>query len=280
MFWRNKYNELIKIASKPRSYIGLGAITLLVGVILFAMKIDGASYISFITSSFEHSLSFGGNVLNGNLMTFIVLQTLLIQVPLLIALVTGDLVSGEAASGSLRILVAKPISRVSLLMSKFMAGYAYTFIFIVWRGFIALFFSRLMFGTGDLMVLKSDGLVIIPASDVEWRFFSGLLIAFLSMAVIATLSIALSCFTDNSIGPIVSTMAVIILFTIIGNLNVPVFDYIRPWLFTTHMASWRYCFFDPLPGSELFASVIVMLAHIAVFLIVAIVKFSKKDILS
>ena len=85
MFWKSTYNEFIKIAAKPRSYIGLAAITALVSVILFAMKVDGLAYISFITASFEQTLSFQGNVLNGNLMAFIILQTLIIQIPLLVA---------------------------------------------------------------------------------------------------------------------------------------------------------------------------------------------------
>jgi len=132
MFWKSTYNEFIKIAAKPRSYIGLAAITALVGVILFAFKVNGQAYVSFITSSFEQTLSFQGNVLNGNLIAFIVLQTLIIHIPLLVALVTGDLISGEAAMGSLRILASKPISRSQLLLSKFVAGSAYTLIIVVW----------------------------------------------------------------------------------------------------------------------------------------------------
>jgi ABC-2 type transport system permease protein len=52
MLLKNTYNELIKIAAKPRTYISFIAITVLVGIILFAMKVDGPSYISFITASF------------------------------------------------------------------------------------------------------------------------------------------------------------------------------------------------------------------------------------
>ncbi len=41
MLLKNTYNEFIKILSKPRSYLGIGALTLLVGIIIFAMKADG-----------------------------------------------------------------------------------------------------------------------------------------------------------------------------------------------------------------------------------------------
>jgi ABC-2 type transport system permease protein len=260
--------------------MGFGAITLLVGVILFAMKMDGLAFISFITASFEQTLSFEGNILNGNLIGFIILQMLVIHIPLLIALVTGDLVSGEAAMGTIRLLLTKPISRTNILMSKFVAGCCYTLIIIFWFAFMAVVVAKILFGTGDLMVLNNDGLVIIKAPDVTWRFLSAFALAFLSLATIATLSIMLSCFSENSIGPIVATMAVIILFTIINTLDVQVFDRVRPYLFTTHMAAWRSFFSDPLPKREIIQSILVLLAHIGVMLSIAIYKFNRKDILS
>ena len=64
MLLKSTRNEFIKIAAKPRSYLGIAAITVLVGVILFALKADGMSFISFVTASFEQTLSFEGNILN------------------------------------------------------------------------------------------------------------------------------------------------------------------------------------------------------------------------
>lgn len=280
MFWKSTQNELIKIAAKRRSYIGLVALTMLVGVILFAMKIDGLAYISFITTPFEQTLSLQGNVLNGNLMAYLILQMLIIHVPLLVALVTGDLVSGEAAMGTLRILATKPISRTSLILSKFLAGNIYTLVILVWLAIMALGIGRLLFGTGDLMILNSEGLVILQNHDVLWRFLSGFGIAYLSLVTIATLSITLSCFTDNSIGPIVTTMAIIILFTIVGTLDVPVFDAVRPFLFTTHMMAWRSFFEDPVQKNEIIISATVLIIHIVCLLGIALYKFNRKDILS
>ncbi|MEY3237410.1 MAG: hypothetical protein RI883_1511, partial [Bacteroidota bacterium] len=211
MLLKNTYNEFIKILSKPRSYLGIGALTLLVGIIIFAMKADGKSIISFVTSSFEQSLTFNGDVLNGNLIAFIILQMLIVHIPLLVALVTGDLISGEAAMGTIRMLASKPISRTNIVLSKFIAGAMYTLFLTLWLGFFALFVSRQIFGTGDLIVLNSDGLVILQDADILWRFGLGFCVAFLSLLTVSTLSIALSAFAENSIGPIVSTMAIIIL---------------------------------------------------------------------
>jgi ABC-2 type transport system permease protein len=280
MLLKNTYNELIKIAAKPRTYISFIAITVLVGIILFAMKVDGPSYISFITASFEQTLAFEGTIMNGHLMAFIILQMLIVQIPLLVALVTGDLVSGEAAMGSIRMLLTKPISRTQLLLSKYFAGLIYTFFILLWLGFMSVVVGKWMFGLGDLIVLNSDGLVIINGNDINWRFLGGFAVAFFALTTVATLSLLLSCFSENSIGPIVSTMSIIILFTIIGTLDVPVFDNIRPFLFTTHMAAWRSFFDDPLPIADIKQSLLVLFTHIVVFLSIALYKFNKKDILS
>lgn len=278
IFIKSIYNEVIKIALKPRSYLGIAAITVLVGVILFALKSDGMSIISFVTSSFEQTLSFEGNVLNGNLVAFIILQMLIVQIPLLIALVTGDLVSGEAAMGTIRMLLTQPISRTQLLLSKFIAGGIYTLIVIVWLGFMSVIMGKMLFGTGDLMVLNSDGLVILQEADVNWRYLGGFLVAFLALFTVSSLSICLSCFTDNSIGPIVTTMSIILLFTIIGTLDVHVFDSVRPFLLTTHMASWRSFFEDPLPIQDIKNSILILFIHNILLISISIYVFNKKDI--
>jgi ABC-2 type transport system permease protein len=280
MLLKNTYNEFIKILAKPRSYLGIGALTLLIGIILFAMKADGSSFISFVTASFEQTLSFNGNILNGNLIGFIILQMLIVHIPLLVALVTGDLISGEAAMGTVRMLATKPISRTNIVLSKFIAGAVYTLILTIWLGFLALIVAKWIFGTGDLIVLNSDGLVILKSDDVMWRYGLSFLVAYLALLTISTLSICLSAFAENSIGPIVSTMAIIILFTIIGSLDVSVFDNVKPYLFTTHMASWRSFFEDPVPWGRIQESIIILLIHNVILVSIAIFKFNKKDITS
>jgi ABC-2 type transport system permease protein len=75
-------------------------------------------------------------------------------------------------------------------------------------------------------------------------------------------------------------MSVIILFTIIGSLDVSVFDSIKPYLFTTHMVSWRSFFEDPVPWSTIRQSVIILVAHNVVLVAIAIIRFNKKDITS
>ena len=75
-------------------------------------------------------------------------------------------------------------------------------------------------------------------------------------------------------------MAVIILFTIIGTMEIPFFNKINPFLFTTHMVIWRSFFDNPLPMEQIKISVSVLCLHIVLFLGIAVWRFNRKDILS
>ncbi|MFZ1423274.1 MAG: ABC transporter permease subunit [Saprospiraceae bacterium] len=270
--------ELFKISRKPRSYIGFVAITTIVLLIEMALYVDGNNYMQFFLQQLETSFQIEGNLLTGNLVCFIILQTLIIQMPLLVALVTGDLISGEAASGTIRFLLTKPYSRTKILFSKFIAGNIYVAFLLIWLGILALGGGLLIFGDGDHLVLKSEELVILRQGDTLWRFIAAFGIAFLSLGVVAAFSLMLSCFTDNSIGPIVSSMAVIILFTIIGSLELPIFDSIKPFLFTTHMIVWRTMFDNPIDWTLVSNSLLILVFHILLFLGISWYHFKTKDI--
>ncbi|TNE58583.1 MAG: hypothetical protein EP344_09850 [Bacteroidetes bacterium] len=270
--------ESFKIATKPRSYIGFAAIFAIVVLIQLALYADGQAYLDFLIQSLNQSFQIEGMDFNGNLVGFIILQTLIIQMPLLVALVSGDAISGEIAGGTIRSLLTKPVSRSRIVWAKFIAAEGYTFLLILWLGILAWVGSLLIFGAGDLVVLKSDALVIVRDADTAWRFLSAFALAFLSLSVVVALSFLLSAFAENSIAPIIITMSIILLFTIIGTFDIPIFNTIKPFLFTTHMIIWRNLFDRPLPVEQIVQSVSILMLHIAAFLTITLVYFNKKDI--
>lgn len=270
--------EIFKIAAKPRSYIGFAAIFAIVVIIQIALYADGQAYLDFLIQSLSQSFEIEGMDFNGNLVGFIILQTLIIQMPLLVALVSGDAISGEIQGGTIRSLLTKPVSRSRIVWAKFIAAELYTLLLILWLGILAWIVSLLFFGPGDLVVLKSDSLVIVRNADTVWRFLSAFGVAFLSLSVVVALSFLLSAFAENSIAPIIITMSVILLFTIIGTFDIPVFNQIKPFLFTTHMIVWRNFFDRPLPVDQIVQSTGIMALHIVVFLGATLVYFNKKDI--
>ncbi|MEY2647856.1 MAG: hypothetical protein RL282_569 [Bacteroidota bacterium] len=284
--------ELYKIFRKPRTYIAFGAVAAIVGLIQLGFYADGDSYMQFGLQSFTDSFDIQGNIMNGYLMAYIILQLLLVHVPLLVALVAGDMISGEAAQGTLRVLLTKPIRRSTLILAKFTASGIYTIALLLWMAVWALGISMLVFGVDDMLILKSDSATQIMASDVMWRYLAAFVFAAIALLTVSALSFFLSLFAENSIGPIMATMSIIIVFTILNTLDLPIFSSLKPFLFTSHMLGWKG-FFDvtvnenneQIIGSienlrAVLYSAGILLLHIVGFLVASILIFRKKDIMS
>jgi ABC-2 type transport system permease protein len=278
--WQLTKIELFKIFKKPRTYIAFAAIAAIIFLVQLAFYIDGEKYMGFMMASVESSFSMEGNMMNGYFIFFIILQTLLVHVPLLISLVAGDMVAGEANLGTLRLLVTKPVSRTSIMLGKFWATCVYTILLLTFLAIIGLFGSMLVFGTSDFIVFKSDKLLLIDRADVLWRFFCAYGFAALSMITVASLAFLFSVFAENSIGPIIASMSVIILFTILTTMDIPFFNAIKPYLFTNHMLNWKGFFDRPVDVGEVLKSALFLLGHIAFFVSLSIYIFRRKDILS
>ena len=290
--WKLFNIEVYKIFMRPRTYIAFAAITALIVIIQIGLYVDGESYMSFLLSGLEDSFEFQGKILNGYLVCYILLQLLLVHIPLLIALIAADMISGEANMGTLRLLISKPISKTSFMMGKFLAASFYTLLLLVWIAFLAIAVSTWIFGTGDLIVLKNAYVVQIAQDDIFWRYTGAFAFALLAMLSVTALSFFLSVFAENSIGPIVATMSIIIFFTIMSTLSIPLFQHVQPYLFTTHMVNWKEFFDEKLDTSDnvikgsiqnvqqLYHSAIVLGIYIVVFVSGAILFFKQKDILS
>jgi len=278
--WRLTKIELFKIFRKPRTYIAFVAIAAIIFLVQLAFYLDGEKYMSFMMAAVDTAFSFEGNMMNGYFIFFIILQTLLVHVPLLISLVAGDAIAGEANMGTLRLLVTKPVSRTSIILGKFWSTCIYTVLLLTFMAIIGLFGSMLLFGTSDLLIFKSDKLLLLDRSDVLWRYAAAYGFAALSMITVAALAFLFSVFAENSIGPIIAAMSVIIVSTILMTMDIPFFNAIKPYLFTNHMLNWKGFFDRPVDKTEVLKSALFLVAHITGFVSLSIYIFRKKDILS
>ena len=247
-----------------------------------------------VKDSFEFERT---KAINGYFMCYIILNTLLVQLPILVALIAADSISGEANMGTLRLLITKPISRTQLILVKFAAATIFTILLLLWMAITSLFFSLLIFGADDMLIFRSKGeesqILLISQDDVMWRYLAAFAYATVALTVIAALSLFLSIFADNSIGPIIATVCIVLVCTIISNINVPIIDKnVRPFLFTSYLVGWKGFFYIattdegvPIKGSvenwpAIRNSLSILLLHIGVLLGASVFIFRKKDILS
>jgi len=150
----------------------------------------------------------------------------------------------------------------------------------------------LVFGTDDMIIMKSQVVTQVLKNDIFWRYLAAFGFASLAMITVSSLAFFLSIFAENSIGPIIACMSIVIVFTILNTLNLPIFNSIKPYLFTSHMLAWKG-FFDVKVNAEneqiigsvenmraVFTSAIVLIVHIFGFWAASVFCFQKKDIMS
>jgi ABC-2 type transport system permease protein len=292
--WKLLQIELFKIFKRPRTYISFAAIAAMILIIQLGLKFDGKSYLQLLMSGISDSFYVPYEmILNGYLVAFVILNTLLIHVPLLVALVAGDQIAGEANMGTLRLLVTRPVSRTQLMLAKFTASVIYTVMLLIWMALLALFLSMLFFGTNDMLIARNDVMEQISRNDILWRYIAAFGYAAVALSTVAALAFLLSVFAENSIGPIVSTISIVIVLTILSEMKIPLYDdTVKPYLFTSHMLAWKGFFYSKANGNgqtikgsienlpAILRSLGVLLTYIFLFVASAIFIFNKKDILS
>ncbi|MBI1937653.1 MAG: ABC transporter permease [Ignavibacteriales bacterium] len=273
------YVELQKIFKKWRTYIGIIAIGVLVPIVQAALYFTGDGYIKSLTRGFQDSFLIVGNLFNGYLVANLILNSLFIHIPFLIVLVGGDLLASEATAGTYRMLLTRPVSRFQVVTAKFLAGFIYVTALLAWLAFLSLGVSCLIFGTGELLSFRGK-LIIFAADDVLWRFASAYLFAMLSMGTVFAVSFFFSSLVENAIGPIVATMALIIILAVLSALPVDFLQNLSPYFFTSHMTLWNNFFNDPVDYADVLRSGLVLGGHILGLYLITTYIFLKKDILS
>lgn len=271
--------ELYKIFKKWRTFIGFIAFGIFIPILIYGISEGGNYYLRILQRNLGNDFVFVGNLLNGWYVAFIILQFLIIHVPFFITLVAGDLFAGEGSAGTYRMILTRPIRRESIVFAKFIAGFIYAFVFIVFFALMSTLPSLYFLGKGDLLVML-EKIVVIQSNDIFWRFLLAYLSAFISMCVVVSLAALFSSFVNNAIGPIVGTMAVIIIFIVINELPFEIFEKISPYLFTKYMTIWLEFFDYPINWLNVVKALMVLSGHILLFFSITLFSFRKKDILT
>jgi ABC-2 type transport system permease protein len=274
--------EVQKTFRRWRTYIGFAAVAGAVILLEIIIKMNEASMAKGFAGNLNSDFLVSGNILNVWTITTFVMNSLYVHVPFLIALVAGDMVSSEGTSGTIRFLLIRPPSRSKIILSKYLTMLFYTSALIVFLAVLCIGIGYAFFGSGDVIRFQSGipHIVILPEHIAASRTLLAFVAAILSMSVVGSLAFLFSTLVDNSIGPIIGSMAVVIIFLIVGNLPFESLEAIRPYLFTTYMNIWQLLLDEPINWSEVGKYALALLGHDALFLGISYFVFVRKDIKS
>ncbi len=213
---------------------------------------------------------------NGVFLTFIALSLLLILVlPVVMAVISGDSVAGEAGYGTLRYLLTVPAGRTRLLAVKYLAivvwGVAATFIVSV----VALLVGVILFPVGPVTLL-SGTTVSLGAGLVRVLFVTLYVCA--AMAALGAIGLAVSTFTEHAIGAIAAVMILVVASEVVD--QIPQFAPVAPYLPTHWWNSFDALLRTPVDTTTLWHGLLSFAIYAAVFCAIAWARFTSADVTS
>lgn len=210
-------------------------------------------------------------------------------IPLLIAVIATDIVSGEHSSGTIKLLLTRPVQRWKILTSKLIALFLFVSLTILVTGIFSYLISGLVFGYKGWSVPVLTGFQLI-GSDVDFSYvhvvpqwlylFMEFGLAWFTCIVVACLSLMVSVLFRSTAAGMGIMMAALISGTILVNM-------ISSWksakyLFMVNLETISYLTgsLPPVEGMNLSFSLMVLFVWALLVLAVSYIVFIRKDVLN
>jgi ABC-2 type transport system permease protein len=277
--------ELVKLARRPRNWVSLALLCALPVVVAVFVAVthlvpppgQGPTLLSDVLAS-------------GSLYPAVALAIVLpVFLPIAVAVVGGDSIAGEAGSGMLRYLLARPVGRARLLTAKLVAVVAYVLAAVILVAGTAYITGILLFGSKpvaatpggltapNLAATSLSGSGLTPA-ELLLRILGAVAFISVSMLGVAAIALFLSTVTDSSLGAALGALGALITSQVLITLNSA--SAIAPYLPTRYWLAWIDFFREPILWRNIERGLGVQGVYVAVFLAAAWAHFATKDITS
>jgi ABC-2 type transport system permease protein len=268
-FWRLLSSELGLTFRRPRNLVMLGVLALVpvvFGVVLRLMTTEdaGGPMAALLEATAANSL----------MLTFASLSILVpMLLPIVVSIVAGDSIAGEAATGTLRYLLAAPAGRGRLLAVKYLNAALFGLAATLAATLTALVVGMLLFPIGPVTLLSGS---TISFADGLLRIAVAVGYVAAGMAALAAVGLAISTMTEMPIGAIATTFMLIVVVTVLR--AVPQLEAVQPFLLPSHWGGFDAALRSPV--GDMSGGLLAFAAYIVLFYSIAWARFSGKDITS
>jgi ABC-2 type transport system permease protein len=195
------------------------------------------------------------------------------------ALVAGDIVAKENEDGNLRLIFARPITRLRLLLVKYAAVCLYTVSFVFFVGISGYAMAVAAVGwEGGLFVMEPKMKVF--AAYPEWsegapRLALGALGIGFSMITISSIAFMFSCFKMKPAAATIVTLSILFVDMILQNF--PFFRPYEEWFVTWRMSAWLFMMENYLPWAKVLESFAFLFGLNATVFVIGWLSFQSRD---
>ena len=268
--------ELFKIFRQRKTYYAIAAVFILEAIIMVSAYVQGREILDLLLENLAESFEFRGNLLNGNLLVYLVLNSFWFHIPLILMVVVSGFLTTEYQDRTLEAVLLQPVSKFRFIAVKYLAALIFTLFMLIVLIASAFAFSYAFFGDGDLVVYL-EGLSFFEPADAFKRLLMAFLVGSLTMIFYAVVSLTLAVLLREA----TATWIVAALF-LIGTTLLLRFDFGPAWLnsyfFPKLADTWQYLFYAQIPLKTIALNSLALLVYIFLAAWVGISVFVKRDI--
>ena len=217
----------------------------------------------------------GRNIRDTGLATpFVVLFFLSIWgLPLITALVAGDIVASESQNGTLKTILTRSLDRGQIFAGKALATLTYMAAAVVAMAAVGLAAGWIAWGFHPLTSLSGT---TVPVGHSLVLLGASLGIYAIALAGVAAFGLMLSTVTRNSAASVVGTLMFALLMQLLGVL--PGTESIRPYLLGTQFDAWHGFLRTPADWTPVVRALWVCALYIGTPLVAAYMVFLRRDV--
>lgn len=271
-------NELWKLFGKKRTYIGFAMFVLaqLVIVLVFRFSRASSGMGALLENNGYDMTSFLSPLTAATFTNFWLAYLLL---PLFGTLVGGDLVAKEAEDGTLRLILARPISRLRLLALKWVAGALFSLLLTLMLGLTGLLLGLTCFPWGGLFYfVPGESFAVFEPGTGLIRYSAAHLFMAVKAISVMGLSFFFGCFNVKPAAATILALSLVFLSFIL--MNIPWFADLKPWFLTHHLNLWQQVYGEPIQWGRIGESLFLLIGFNATFFAGGVAVFSVRDIKS
>ncbi len=270
------HTELFKIFRQRKTYYAIAAVFVLEAFIMVSAYYQGREILEVLLENLKESFEFRGDLLNGNLIIYLVLNSFWFHIPLILMVVVSGFLTSEYKDRTVEAVLLQPVSKGRFIVSKYLAALVFTaFILVV---LIASTFlgSYAFFGRGDLVVFL-EGLSFFESPEAFRRLTLAFLTGALTMVFYAVVSLTLAVLLQEA----TVTWIVAALF-LIGTTMLLRLDFqsslLEDYFFPKLTDTWQYLFYPEIPTWVILKKNAVLGAYTLLFGAIGVRVFQKRDI--
>jgi ABC-2 type transport system permease protein len=213
---------------------------------------------------------------NGVFLSFLALTIMLtLMLPLVVAVVSGESLAGEANTGTLRYLLVVPAGRARLLSVKYVAVVLFALVACLLVAASALIMGVTLFPVGPVTLLSGT---TVPLSEGLLRLLFVVLYVTAAMAMLGAIGLAISSLTEHPIAAIAAIMILAVSSEVAD--NIPQFAAVGPYLPSHWWLAFDSILRMPVDTTELTHGLFSFAVYIVIFGSIAWARFTSADITS